>query len=406
MFGLYHLSLPKSTNNPTSNRPKTKHRKTRTAITRGQQVHSQPIREIPEPEPSTANPPAAMTPDPPSTIAELTSLLNRPLRIGSRMIPRRLVFAPMSFIGHVAFRELLAGIGGFGLLFSEMCSAKTIPTENPLVSKHFRWREEELPFLVCQIMGADPEAMARAAARVEAEGFFGVDINFGCASTAICRQRCGAEVLKTPEAAFGIVERVRRAVRIPVSVKFRTGWKDDPAAAVCMARRFEEAGADAVTFHPRVAPDRRARPAKWDYIALVKQALRIPVFGNGDVFDAHACLRMLKQTGCDGVALGRIAVARPWVFAEWTGGYAPGPEVFAATAYALLRLMGRHFEEKPAVLRFRKFTLYFAANFRFGHTLYTRVQNANSLNEIQAVLDAFFAAAPERASAPNMNYFQ
>jgi nifR3 family TIM-barrel protein len=341
-----------------------------------------------------------------STIAELSAILNRPMRIGSRTIPKRLVFAPMSFLGHVAFRELLAGLGGFGLLFSEMCSSNTIPTENRLVSKHFRWRDEELPFLVCQIMGADPERMAAAAARVEAEGFFGVDINFGCASTAICRRQCGAEVLKTPEAAWRIVERVRRAVRIPLTVKFRTGWKDDPEAAVCMARRFEEVGADAVTFHPRVAPDRRARPAKWDYIGRVKQALKIPVIGNGDVFDAEACLRMLKQTSCDGVALGRIAVARPWVFAEWTEGSAPGPEVFATTAHALLALMGKHFDEKASVQRFRKFTLYFAANFRFGHTLYTRIQNAGCLKAIRSVLDEFFAGSPELSSSPNMTCFQ
>jgi tRNA-dihydrouridine synthase len=248
--------------------------------------------------------------------------------------------------------------------------------------------------------------MAAAAERVEAEGFFGVDLNFGCASTAICRHGGGAEVLKSPAGAGRIVERVRRAVRIPVTVKFRTGWRDDPAAAVDLARRFEEAGADAVTFHPRVAPDRRARPARWDYIGRVKQALKIPVIGNGDVFDAEACLRMLRQTGCDGVALGRIAVARPWVFSEWTGGPAPGPEAFESAACALLRLVGRHFEEKPAVIRFRRFTRYFAANFLFGHTLYTRVQRAESLSEIQATLEAFFAGSPERASAPNMNYFQ
>ncbi len=347
-----------------------------------------------------------MTTTPETTIAELSALLNRPLRIGGRTIPKRLVLAPMSFLGHVAFRELLAGMGGFGLLFSEMCSSKAVPTENPRVSRHFRWREEELPFLACQIMGSDPEVMAAAAARVEAEGFFGVDLNFGCASTAICRRSCGAEVLKTPETAWRIVERVRQAVRFPVTVKFRTGWKDDPAAAVDMARGLEAAGADAVTFHPRVAPDRRARPARWDYIGQVKQALKIPVFGNGDVFRAEDCLRMLKQTGCDGVALGRIAVARPWVFAEWTGGASPGPEVFPATARALLGLMGKHFEEKPAVLRFRKFTLYFAANFQFGHTLYIRVQNAAGLNQIQAVLDEFFAASPPLAAAPNMNFLQ
>jgi nifR3 family TIM-barrel protein len=287
-----------------------------------------------------------------------------------------------------------------------MCSAKTIPTENRRVSRHFKWRDEELPFLVCQLMGSDPARMAAAAARVEVEGFFGVDLNFGCSSVAICRRSCGAELLKTPALALEIVDRVRRAVRIPLMVKFRTGWKDDPEAAVGLARQFEAAGADAVTFHPRVAPDRRARPAKWQYIALVKQALNIPVFGNGDVFDAEGCLRMLRLTGCDGVSLGRIAVARPWVFAEWTSGFKPAPDIFEKTAARLLELTARHFDARAAVVRLRKFIQYFAANFRFGHSLYRRVQNADSLNQIQTALDAFFAGSPEPASAPNMNYFQ
>ena len=341
-----------------------------------------------------------------STIDELATLLNRPLRIGCRAISRRLVFAPMTFLGHIAFRELLAGFGGFGLLFSEMCSSKTIPTENRWVSKHFKWRDEELPFLVCQVMGSDPAHMAAAAVRIEAEGFFGVDLNFGCSSVAICRRRCGAEVLKTPDLALNIVDRVRRAVRIPLTVKFRTGWKDDSEAAVGLARRFEEAGADAVTFHPRVAPDRRARPAKWEYIGLVKQALKIPVFGNGDVFDADGCLRMLRSTGCDGVSLGRIAIAKPWVFAEWTAGFKPAPDIFEKTAARLLELTARHFEARAAAVRLRKFMLYFAANFRFGHSLYRQVQSAGHPDEIRAALDAFFAAKPELTSAPNMNYFQ
>jgi nifR3 family TIM-barrel protein len=341
-----------------------------------------------------------------STLSELAAILNRPLRIGSRTIPKRLVFAPMSFLGHVAFRELLAAFGGFGLLFSEMCSSKTIPTENRRVSKHFRWRDEELPFLACQIMGSDPAQMAAAAVRIEAEGFFGVDLNFGCSSVLICRRSCGAEVLRRPDLAVKIVECVRRAVHIPLMVKFRTGWEDDPDAAVSLARRFEAAGADAVTFHPRVAPDRRARPAKWEYIGLVKQALGIPVFGNGDVFDAEGCLRMLRLTGCDGVSLGRIAVARPWVFAEWTAGLRPSADIFATTAARLVELTARHFEAKAAVVRLRKFMLYFASNFRFGHTLYSRVQKAGSPDEIQEVLDSFFAASPGLTSAPNMNYFQ
>jgi tRNA-dihydrouridine synthase B len=340
------------------------------------------------------------------SLAALGALLNRPLNIGGRVLAKRLVFAPMTFLGHVAFRELLGGFGGYGLLFSEMCSAKTVPGENRFVSRYFRWRDEELSFLACQIVGSEPERMAEAAQRIEAEGFFGVDVNFGCSTAAICRQSCGAAVLRDPDLAGRIVHRIRRAVRIPLTVKFRTGWQDDPAAAVGMGRRFEEAGADAVTFHPRVAPDRRARAPKWEYIGRLKQALRIPVFGNGNVFDADGCLRMIQQTGCDGVALGRIAIARPWIFAEWCDGFNPGPDIFESTANRLLDLTARRFDEKAAVRRFQKFVFYFAANFRFGHTLFAKVQNSSGLHEIQEALDAFFTTPPELTSAPNMNYFQ
>lgn len=336
----------------------------------------------------------------------LAELLNRPLRIADKILSKRLVFAPMTFLGHVAFRELLSEFGGCGLLFTEMCSAKTIPTENRWVSRHFRWRNEELPQLVCQIVGCDPERMAAAARRIEAEGFFGVDLNFGCSAATICRQHCGAAVLRTPGLAGRIVAEVRRAVRLPLTVKFRTGWEDDPAAAVRLGRQIEAAGADAVTFHPRVAPDRRARAPKWEYIGQLKQALRIPVFGNGNVFDADGCLRMFRQTGCDGVALGRIAIARPWAFAEWSDGIKPGPELFEKTARRLLTLTAGHFEEKEAVRRFRKFIFYFAANYRFGHTLYRQVQSCLNVSAVQEALDGFFAASPELASTPNMNYLQ
>ena len=337
---------------------------------------------------------------------DLAALLNRPLAIGSRTIANRLLFAPMTFLGHVAFRELLARFGGCGLMFSEMCSARTVPTEKPSASKHFRWRPAELPHLVCQIMGGEPGEMAAAAERIEAEGFFGVDLNFGCAAATICKRSCGAALLRDPELAVRIVERVRRAVAVPLTVKFRTGWQDDPEAAVRLARGFEAAGADAVTFHPRVAPDRRARPARWEYIGYVKQALRIPVFGNGDVFDPAGCLRMLRRTRCDGVSLGRIAIARPWVFAEWTGAIRPGPDVYRETAGALLEVTAAHFEDKAAALRMRRFIFYFAANFRFGHSLFRRVQGATRLAEIRAALEGFFASPPELSDSPNLNFLQ
>jgi nifR3 family TIM-barrel protein len=336
---------------------------------------------------------------------DLTDTLCRPLTIGNRTIVGRLVLAPMTYLGHVAFRALIASFGGFGLLFSEMCSAKRIPNENRKESALYRWRAAELPYLVCQIVGANPAVMAKAAGLIEAEGFFGVDINFGCSVSNICKRNGGAALLRNPVQAAGVVKAVRKAVSIPVFVKFRTGWQDDPMLAVDLARRFEEAGADALTFHPRVAPDRRTRPPKWEYIRLVKEAVSIPVFGNGNVFSRIDCRRMLNMTDCDGIAIGRMAVARPWILASWSQGLKVGPDIYLATALQLANLLCEHFDEKRAVQRFNKFSIYFAANFRFGHTLHKRICNAPNMSAIKCVLTSFFETAPELSSSPNLNFF-
>lgn len=335
----------------------------------------------------------------------LSDRLNRPLAVGNRILSKRLVLAPLSKLGNVAFRELVAGFGGYGLLFSEMAGARAIPHGNGHHKSGFMWRADELGGLVCQIYGDDPEEMAIAARRVEAEGFFGVDINFGCSVAAVCNHNCGAALLKNPDLAGRIISAVRKAVSVPVFVKFRTGWRDDPDAAAEFGRRFEEAGADALTFHPRVAPDIRTRPPKWAYIGRVKEAVSIPVFGNGNVFDAADCERMLRTTGCDGVALGRIAAARPWIFTQWTEGFHPEPEIYGQTARELLKLLLKHFEPGLALRRFYKFAPYFAANFRFGHTLYSRVYRAKSIEALQMVLTDFFSTPPDLLRSPNPNLF-
>jgi nifR3 family TIM-barrel protein len=312
----------------------------------------------------------------------------------------------MTYLGHIALRELIDAYGGYGLLFTEMCSARRIPHENQTTSHFFRWRPEELSRLVCQIVGSEAKVMQRAARIVEQAGFFGVDINLGCSTAAICKKNCGAALLKDPDRAAGLVAAVRKAVHMPLFVKFRTGWRDDPQPAVDFARRLEDVGVDAVTFHPRVAPDRRARPPKWNYIALVKAAVSIPVFGNGDVFTRSDCIRMMQTTGCDGVALGRMGIARPWIFAEWRGALTPSSTIYRDAALRLIELLRRYFEPTPALRRFRRFALYFCANFRFGHTLYSRIQKETDIAALPAVLEAFFKQPPELASRPNLNLFQ
>ncbi|UCH23174.1 MAG: tRNA-dihydrouridine synthase family protein [Deltaproteobacteria bacterium] len=338
-------------------------------------------------------------------ITELSDFLNQPLSVGEKTIQKRLVLAPMTMVGNVAFRELVSNFGGYGLLFTEMCSAKRIPHENRYISPYFRWRDAERDRLVCQIFGADPKIMATAAQRIEEEGFFGIDINFGCSVFSICRQNCGAQILKNPDLAVRIVAGIREAVSIPLFVKYRTGWQDDSQVAVELAKGFEDAGADALTFHPRVAPDRRNRPAKWSYIGLVKHSVSIPVFGNGDVFDSQDCWKMIQTTGCDGVAIGRLAIARPWTFALWAGGFKATPTIYLESALKLAQLVAGHYDSAAALKRFKRFALYFSANFRFGHTLFSRIQNLENMTAVEDILYHFFAESPELVSRPNLNFF-
>ena len=336
----------------------------------------------------------------------VTEYLKQPLQIGNKIIKNRLVLAPMTFLGHVAFRELVSNFGGCGLMFSEMCSAKAIPHENRYVSHYFKWREEESSQLILQIFGRDPRLMASAARRVEDEGLFGVDINFGCSNGSICRQNCGAALLNEPGLAASIVARIRKAVSFPVTVKFRTGWKDDPQIAADLAKSFENAGADALTFHPRVAPDRRSRPPRWEYIGIVKQAVHIPVFGNGDVFDRNDCWEMIQKTGCDGVALGRAAIARPWIFAEWIENREPAAGIYLDAALQLARFLVKHYDSLNAIRRFKRFAFYFAANFRYAHTLHSRILNAGNMQEVESILHHFFQQPADIVSRPNLNFFR
>lgn len=337
---------------------------------------------------------------------DLKILLNRPLRIGNKTISSRLVLAPMTFLGHVAYRHMLDELGGCGLMFSEMCSAGRIPHEDRTQSAYFRWRDEEREHLSIQIVGNKPERMALAARRIEAEGLWGVDINLGCAATAICKHNQGASLLKDIDNAVHLVSQVRKAVQCPVTVKFRTGWEDNPKIPVDLARRLEDVGTDALIFHPRVAPDRRNRPAKWAYIGKVKAAVSIPVFGNGDVFDVDDCLRMLQQTQCDGVALGRIAIAQPWIFAQWTQGRKAPDMICRDVALRLTELLPHYFEFKSAMRRFQRYAPYLAANFAFGNSLYNRLRNSMEFDAIATILNTFFRSRPQLLNRPNMNFLR
>lgn len=335
----------------------------------------------------------------------LEQYLSNPIKIKDKVISKRILLAPMAGLGHIALRQLIAEYGGFGLLFTGMCSAKAVPHENPDVSLVFKWRNQELPYTVCQIFGAEPDIMARAAKRIEKEGFFGVDLNFGCSVSAICKKGCGAALLKTPDKAFEIVKAVRNSVDIPLFVKFRTGWKNDPEFAVEMARQFEIAGADALTFHPRVAPDRRNRPPQWPIIGLIQKTVQIPVFGNGNLFTEKDAAKMLQLTGCQGLSIGRMAVAQPWLFAQWSENYSPPDHIFFKTAMRMTFILEEHYDDYHSVKLFKKFSPYFCANFKFGHNLLKRLLPSKTMIELRKNLETIFSTDQEVLSRPNQHLF-
>jgi len=335
----------------------------------------------------------------------LNPLFSLPLNVGSRSLPSRLVLAPMAGLGHVAYREVLGRFGGFGFMVTEMCNARAVPQESRQHSPVFRWRDEEAARLVCQIFGGEPEVMAAAARRIEAEGLMGVDINMGCSVAAICKKGYGAALLKDPERAVAIVRAVRQAVRCPVMVKFRSGWENSPSLAVDLAKRFEDAGADLLTFHPRIAPDRRSRPPKWAHIRAVAEAVSIPVLGNGNAFCAADCLRMMEETGCDGVSIGRMAIARPWIFAQLAHGFEPDEDIFLHTALELIDAIWRHFEQARAIKMYKKYVPYLAANFVYGHSLWPELVRGLTRDDMTGNAVRILGKRPQVASTPNAFLF-
>ncbi|HXG57999.1 MAG TPA: tRNA dihydrouridine synthase DusB [Thermoanaerobaculia bacterium] len=239
--------------------------------------------------------------------------LKRPFLIGGVLIDPPLALAPMAEVTDTYYRSLIKELGGVGLVVSEFISAEGLTRRNDRSHQMLAFSENERPVAI-QIYGGDPDRMDEAAAIVEAQGADIVDINMGCPVRKIVNSGAGSAMLKDFDKASRVVEKIRRRVKIPVTVKVRKGWESDDVLP--LLERFQEIGVAAIAIHGRTRSEAYTGASDWDYIAQVKRELRIPVFGNGDVKTPADAMRMFATTGVDGVMIGRAALHNPFIFRD------------------------------------------------------------------------------------------
>jgi tRNA-dihydrouridine synthase B len=238
------------------------------------------------------------------------------LQIGSVTISPATVLAPMAGVTDTVFRRFIRNLGGCGLIMTEFTSADGVLRKKDQKAKRYlHFYEDEHP-ISAQLFGSDPQVMAEAARMVEGLGFDLVDLNLGCPAKKVVKCNGGSGLLRDLPAIGKIFESVRAAVTIPFTVKFRAGWNDEEIVCVELARMAENCGLAAVALHARTREMGYSGNARWEWIAAVKDAVTIPVIGNGDIRTPEDACAMITQTGCDAVMIGRMAPSNPWIFRQ------------------------------------------------------------------------------------------
>ncbi|TAN41620.1 MAG: tRNA-dihydrouridine synthase family protein [Nitrospirae bacterium] len=317
------------------------------------------------------------------------------IQVRGLLIDPPLLLAPMAGLTHSALRRIMAGFGGVGLLSTEMLSARILPAENPRISPYLIRSAGENP-LSYQLLTSSENEIGRAIDQLHKFKADAIDLNMGCPSTAVGKFGAGVMLMEQPEQARLIVAEARKRTALPLSAKIRLGSDPDSSKLKDFCSMLEGEGIDMLSVHARFRHEPFARNPRWSYIAEIKECIRIPVIANGGIFTVEDAGKCLKISGADGLMLGRGAVTRPWLFAEIAKSVyeknVPDPEVSLPEVYeAFIEALNADYRPIYRLGRLKAFTHYFARNYKFGHSLATRVQSSSSLEEARERAVMFFA---------------
>jgi tRNA-dihydrouridine synthase B len=321
---------------------------------------------------------------------------------GVRIAPATLL-APMSGITDTVFRRFIRNLGGCGLIMTEFTSADGMLRDKRMRGRYLHFYDDEHP-ISAQLFGSDPQVMAEAARMVEGLGFDLVDLNLGCPAKKVVKCNGGSGLLRDLPAIGRIFQAVRVAVKIPFTVKFRLGWSDDEIVCVDLARMAEDCGLAGVALHARTREQGYSGQARWEWIAAVKNAVRIPVIGNGDIRLPEDAAAMAGRTGCDAVMIGRTAASNPWIFRQIAQYTATGAYIEPAEAdrYEMIRTYFQMLieEELPGTEgKMKQFASWFTHGVANGAGLRKAVYESRTGPEILARVDEFFAGRLSEAVA-------
>lgn len=313
------------------------------------------------------------------------------LTIGEVTLENNVILAPMAGVTDLPFR-LLCREQGAGLLCMEMVSAKAILYRNKNTEKLMEIDQREMPVSL-QLFGSEPDVIAKAAAEIEDRPFAILDINMGCPVPKIVNNGEGSALMKNPRLAAGIVRETAKAISKPVTVKIRKGYDEAHCNAVELAKYLEDAGAAAITVHGRTREQFYSGAADLEIIRKVKEAVAIPVIGNGDVADGESAKRMLEETGCDGIMVGRAAQGNPWIFREITSYLEHGVKMKRPAIEEVRDMIRRHAAlqleckgDYIGIREMRKHVAWYIAGYPHAASLRKKVCSVERMEELMELL--------------------